>query len=57
MRGDCWIGYGLVVHTHVFSNRLVSGGSGAILFYLLPSWDMFRSMVKSETENVVEAES
>jgi hypothetical protein len=40
-----------------FSNRLVSGESGAMLFYLLPSWDMFRSMVNSETGNVMKAES
>ena len=26
------------------------------LCYLLPSWDMFSSMVKSEAENVMEAE-
>jgi hypothetical protein len=35
--GDCWIGWNLVVRTHIFSDRLVSGGGGAKLCYLLPS--------------------
>jgi hypothetical protein len=40
-----------------FSGSLVSGRSSENLCYPLPSWDIFRFMVKLEAENVVEAES
>jgi hypothetical protein len=41
-----------------FCNHFVSGGSNAKLYYVLPSWytSFFGSMVKSEAENVMEAE-
>jgi hypothetical protein len=58
MPGYCWVEWDSVRRNHVVvSDRLVSGESGAKHCYMLPSWDMFRSMVNSETENVMKAES
>ena len=44
------------MRAHIFSDHLVLLGSGAKLHYLLSSWDMFRSIVKSEVKNAIEAE-
>jgi hypothetical protein len=57
MPRNCLIGWDFVVCTHVFSNHFVSGWSGAKIRYILPSWEMFCSMVKLGAENLMEAES